>query len=131
MFIDASAIIAIISLEDDHVTLTKRVETAATRYVSALAVWEAARGLSKKRAWSTDDTETIVRQFLDAIAAIHVPVDEQIGREAMRAHRLFGKGCHPAALNFGDCFAYACAKTLSVPLLAKGNDFPQTDIELA
>jgi len=50
---------------------------------------------------------------------------------ARRAARLYGKGRHPARLNFGDCFAYACAKILGVPLLCKGNDFAQTDIKLA
>jgi ribonuclease VapC len=49
----------------------------------------------------------------------------------LRASRLYGRGRHKAALNFGDCFAYACAKTLDVPLLCKGDDFPQTDIKLA
>lgn len=49
----------------------------------------------------------------------------------MRAHARSGRGLHPARLNFGDCFAYACAKSLGVPLLARGDDFPQTDIALA
>jgi ribonuclease VapC len=47
---------------------------------------------------------------------------------ALDAFRRYGKGRHPAALNFGDCFAYACAKHHKVPLLHKGNDFSQTDI---
>ena len=51
---------------------------------------------------------------------------------ARRAWRRFGKGNnHPAALNFGDCFAYALAKTTGEPLLFKGEDFPRTDIESA
>jgi len=50
---------------------------------------------------------------------------------AIDAFERFGKGRHPAALNFGDCFAYACARRFGVPLLYKGDDFPQTDIEPA
>ena len=50
-------------------------------------------------------------------------------KAARRAWRRFGKGNHPAALNFGDCFAYALAKTTGEPLLFKGEDFPQTDID--
>ena len=50
---------------------------------------------------------------------------------AIDAYARYGKGRHPAALNFGDCFAYACAKHFDVPLLYKGNDFAQTDIGAA
>lgn len=131
MFIDASAIVAIIANESDSASLLRRLEASSECYASALSVWEATRALSRKREWSTDEAESLVRRFLDGIAAIDVAIDEHIGREAIRAHRDYGKGRHPAALNFGDCFAYACAKTLGVALLAKGNDFPQTDIELA
>ncbi|CAN5295645.1 hypothetical protein BH09PSE1_BH09PSE1_29370 [soil metagenome] len=52
-------------------------------------------------------------------------------RLALEAFDRFGKGRHPAALNMGDCFAYACAKSLAVPLLYKGDDFAQTDVEAA
>jgi len=131
MFIDASAIVGIIADEPDSTSLLQRVESGAVSYVSALSIWEAASALSRKREWSIDEAESIVRRFAEGIAAIHIPIDEHIGREAVRAHRDYGKGRHPAALNMGDCFAYACAKKLGVPLLAKGNDFPQTDIEMA
>jgi ribonuclease VapC len=50
---------------------------------------------------------------------------------ALDAFERFGKGRHPAALNLGDCFAYACARLAGAPLLYKGDDFPQTDIETA
>jgi ribonuclease VapC len=50
---------------------------------------------------------------------------------AIDAYARYGKGRHPAALNFGDCFAYACARAANAPLLYKGDDFPQTDIETA
>jgi len=59
-----------------------------------------------------------------------VPVDVvQLGL-ARAGFRAYGKGRHPASLNFGDCFAYALAKALGEPLLAKGNDFPKTDVSL-
>lgn len=131
MFIDASAIVGIIADEPGSTSLLQRIESGAVSYVSAVSIWEAARALSRKREWSMDEAESIVRRFAEAIAAIHVPIDEHVGSEAVRAHRDYGKGRHPAALNMGDCFAYACARTLGVPLLAKGDDFPQTDIEMA
>lgn len=59
-----------------------------------------------------------------------VPVDLEQLRLARIAFRSYGKGRHPAALNFGDCFTYALAKALDEPLLAKGNDFPKTDVSL-
>jgi ribonuclease VapC len=58
-----------------------------------------------------------------------VPVDEEQADLARQAFRKFGKGRHPAGLNFGDCFSYALARSLDEPLLFKGNDFSQTDIE--
>jgi ribonuclease VapC len=57
-----------------------------------------------------------------------VPVTAEIAARARRAHNQFGRGQHPAKLNYGDCFAYATASVLGQPLLFKGNDFAQTDI---
>jgi ribonuclease VapC len=57
-----------------------------------------------------------------------VPVSVELADAAFEAFRLYGKGQHAAGLNFGDCFAYALAKTMNVPLLFKGNDFSRTDI---
>jgi ribonuclease VapC len=59
------------------------------------------------------------------------PVTEGIALRARRAYVQFGRGNHPARLNYGDCFAYALAKVEREPLLFKGNDFAQTDIEPA
>lgn len=68
--------------------------------------------------------------FLHRTGIEIVSVDEQQISTARYAWRKFGKSRHPAALNFGDCFAYALAKTASEPLLAKGSDFVQTDLKL-
>jgi ribonuclease VapC len=76
-------------------------------------------------------SEETVEAFL-ALARITVaPVPAEARSLAIEAFDRFGKGRHPAALNFGDCFAYACAKLAGVPLLYKGDDFPQTDIMAA
>ena len=56
------------------------------------------------------------------------PFDQEQARAAREAFLRFGKGRHPAALNFGDCAAYALAKARRAPLLFKGEDFPKTDI---
>jgi ribonuclease VapC len=60
-----------------------------------------------------------------------VPIGETEQEVALHAHARFGKGVHPAKLNMGDCFAYACARANGVPLLYKGDDFALTDIEPA
>jgi ribonuclease VapC len=131
MFIDASALIAIVGREDDWQALAAKLDAADVSFVSPLSVWESTQGLCRKFAMPAEEAERVVRSFVEANRAAMTVIDGEIGNEAMRANRMFGKGRHPAALNFGDCFAYACAKVLNVPLLAKGNDFPQTDIELA
>ena len=66
--------------------------------------------------------------FLDRAEVELVPVDVEQAREARRAFSRFGKGRHPAGLNFGDCFSYALARVLGAPLLFKGDDFAKTDL---
>jgi ribonuclease VapC len=60
-----------------------------------------------------------------------VPITAEIGRSALSAFERYGRGRHPAGLNMGDCFAYACAHHLEMPMLFKGDDFPLTDIMVA
>ena len=69
--------------------------------------------------------------FLERAGIELVPVTSQQVEAARRAWRPFGKGNHPAGLNFGDCFAYALAEATGEPLLFKGKDFAQSDIEPA
>lgn len=72
-----------------------------------------------------------LRLLLEEIGAEVVPVDEDTASVAIAAWQRFGKGRHPAGLNFGDCFSYALAKVSGAPLLYKGEDFTQTDIARA
>jgi ribonuclease VapC len=62
------------------------------------------------------------------MALTETPINEGIGRLAVECFDRYGKGRHPAQLNFGDCLSYACAKALDVPLLFKGEDFAKTDV---
>jgi ribonuclease VapC len=79
---------------------------------------------------SIADATALLDQFLAEVDATIVPIDAPCGRAAIAAFERFGKGRHAAALNLGDCFAYACAATGDMPLLCKGNEFPQTDIAI-
>lgn len=128
MFVDASAIIAILAREEDAATLAKRLEGASTISVSAICLYEAATGLARLRGWTLEEAEDLVDDFVRETVATIVDIDREVARGALSAFRRYGKGRHPAGLNMGDCFAYACAKSLSVPLLFKGNDFVHTDI---
>jgi ribonuclease VapC len=131
MFVDASAIFAIIAQETDWRELSERLTRADQIFVSPLSIWEAVVGLARESRYPFEKSEQLVNRFVQEIQATTIGIDDEIGREALRASRLYGRGRHGAALNFGDCFSYACAKILDVPLLCKGNDFPQTDIKLA
>jgi ribonuclease VapC len=130
MFLDASAIIGIIAMEEDAASLAGRLAGARVRHTSPLAIFEATAGLARIANTPLADAMAVVNRFLTEIDATVVAINRDTGAAAVEAFARFGKGHHPAGLNMGDCFAYACAKQLDAPLLCKGNDFPRTDIGL-
>jgi ribonuclease VapC len=131
MFIDASALVAILVREVEAADFSKRARQAAARYTSPIAVYEAVLAVSRVRRISTDRADDLVKRLLVTAAIRITPITAEVGRFAIEAFARFGRGHHPARLNMGDCFAYACARSLDVPLLCKGDDFAQTDIRLA
>ena len=128
MFLDASAVIAILAREDDHVVIVEKLSTSKKVLFSPLANYEACLGLARASKRDLRDSESLVQDFLESLKAVTVDLTAEIGQEAMNAHARYGKGRHRASLNMGDCFAYACAKVHKVPLLFKGDDFAHTDI---
>jgi ribonuclease VapC len=128
MFLDASAMIAIIVDEDDAAALARRLEQAVEAITSPIALYEAVLGVARVSNVAIPVAQSILDRFLEQAAVRVMPITVEIGRDALSACEQYGRGRHPAALNMGDCFAYACARALAVPLLYKGNDFPQTDI---
>ena len=131
MFLDASAIIAIIARETDGPALVGRLRQANQVHTSPIAIYETVLGLVQVGNTSIRDTQLIVDGLLKEAQARVMPITAEIGRAALSAFERFGRGRHPAALNMGDCFAYACARQLDMPLLFKGDDFPLTDITVA
>jgi ribonuclease VapC len=131
MFVDASAIIGIIAMEDDADSLAGRLAGASSPYTSSVAIFEAAVGLARIANSPVADGLALVDRFVAEIDADVVAIDLTIERVALDAFGRYGKGRHPAGLNLGDCFAYACAKRFDAPMLCKGNEFPRTDVELA
>ena len=76
-----------------------------------------------------DEVESLVDELLQKAGAREIHITESIGKAARDASAVYGKLTgHPAKLNMGDCFAYACAKAYRVPLLYKGDDFAHTDL---
>ena len=126
MILDTSAVIAILRDEPEAHSLAKAIASARVRRVSAVNYVEAAVVIDGSR------DPIASRRFDDFFRAAQVvvePVTEAQARIAREAYRDFGKGSgHPAGLNFGDCFAYALAKSTCEPLLFKGDDFSQTEL---
>ncbi len=131
IFVDASAVIAIVDGEEDADSLSERLTQGSTVYISPMVIYETVTGLARKRSCAIEVAERAVDIFIDQTDAQTVDVTAAIGRDAVAAFNRFGRGRHKANLNMGDCFAYACAKAHQLPLLFKGNDFPYTDIEVA
>lgn len=125
MVIDTSAIVAIAFDEPEARSIEQAIADEPVRLVSAATVVEAAMVI-ESRYGETGGRELDL--WLVRIGADIVPVDAYQAEEARRAWRRFGKGRHPAGLNYGDCFSYALAKARGVPLLFKGDDFGRTDI---
>jgi ribonuclease VapC len=126
MFVDASAIVAILVLEDDGPALQIRLGQADRIHTSPVAIYEAVLGIARILNVSVAAAQAAVDNFIAETGAQMLSITAEIGREAIRAFERFGRGRHPARLNMGDCFA--CARALGVPLLFKGDDFSQTDI---
>lgn len=126
MVLDTSCIIAVIFAEPDAEYFSEKLARAEGWLLSAATVVEATVVLAR-RTKSQDDRD--LANFLDAVPAQIVPLDEQQSRIARNAYSRFGQvSGHRACLNFGDCFSYALAKSRNLPLLFKGHDFIHTDV---
>lgn len=125
MVIDTSAIIAILLGEPEAPELARAIEDASPRLLSAANLLETSMVIEARKgdAAGREFDLLLYRAGIDV-----VPVDQEQAEIARVAWRRYGKGRYPANLKFGDCFAYALAKTTGLPLLFKGDDFNQTDI---
>jgi ribonuclease VapC len=127
--IDTSALTAVVFGEQDATLYAGAMPSSAGDcLISAAALLEASVVAEAKQGpAATQDLGMLVQQ----IGAEIVPVDHATSSVAFAAWQRFGKGRHPAALNFGDCLSYALAKTSGAPLLFKGDDFTQADVTSA
>lgn len=126
MVIDTSAIVALIFYEPERGELRETIIRETRLVISAVTLHET----SIVVAWKKRDKEAVqeVDRFIGQFAIEVVAVDADAARAARDAYLRYGKGYHPAGLNFADCFSYSLAKFRDEPLLFKGDDFLKTDI---
>jgi len=121
MVLDTSALIAILAAEPEATALAAALATADTRRLSAASLLETAIVIESRHGPAGG------QKLDELIHAAQIQIEPVTA--ARLAYRTYGKGRHPAGLNYGDCFSYALAKISGEPLLFKGEDFSQTDIE--
>lgn len=128
MTLDSSALVAILFAESGHLDLVDRILEADHVRVGAPTLVEASLVMSgRRRTPSAREVEGLVAE----LGVTVVPFGEAEWRLAVDAFTRFGRGRHPAALNFGDCLAYATARSLGDELLFVGDDFARTDLASA
>ncbi|CAN5309572.1 type II toxin-antitoxin system VapC family toxin [soil metagenome] len=126
---DASAFVAMLTHEEDAERLVGVLQSHEDRLYCAVGAWEAVRAVARKRGVALNTARQAFEILSERMGFRAVVIGDTEWRLAVEAHRLYGKGTgHPARLNMGDCFAYACAKTNGARLLYKGDDFSHTDL---
>jgi len=128
VIIDSSALLAIVLAEPDAARYARAIALSDKRRIPAATWFEASMRIE-----AAGDTVAVNRfdDFAREFGLSIIPFTADHAREARRARRLYGKPHHPARLNFGDCMVYGVARHEREPLLFKGDDFAQTDIEPA
>lgn len=127
MVIDTSALAAIFFHEPERDAFRNAIIAASSRLISAATVLEAGMVVEGRRGGGAGREFDL---FIVRAQIQIVPIDAELADLARSAWRKYGKGRHPAGLNFGDCFSYALSKATGEPLLAKGADFASTDVVL-
>ena len=127
MVLDTSALLAILMNESEATACAVAIEADPIRLLSAANLVETSIVIEAR----VGDAGGRELDLLLHKAAIEiVPVDADQAEIARHAYRQFGRGRHPAGLNYGDCFAYALARSAGEPLLCKGEDFRKTDVAI-
>ena len=126
MILDSSALLAVVFREPGFEDVLEAMGGAAAVAAGAPTLAETGIVLSARLG---RDAEGMLERILDELGIQEVPFGELHWREAVDAYRRYGKGRHPAGLNFGDCMTYAVASLAGEPLLFTGGDFTQTDLE--
>lgn len=126
MVLDTSAILAILLDEPESEAIRAAIEADTTRLLSAASLLETALVIETRFG---DQGGRELDLLLSRAGIEIVAFDHEHAKQARLAYRAWGKGRHPAGLNFGDCFSYALSKSSGEPLCYKGNDFARTDVQ--
>ncbi|MFL0577748.1 type II toxin-antitoxin system VapC family toxin [Dietzia sp. 179-F 9C3 NHS] len=125
MIVDTSVFVAILRREPERDDFLERLASSPSASVSAGSLVELTAVIENRR----PDLSAAADLLLDGLGIVAEPFTVQQSRIARQAYRTYGRGSgHPAKLNLGDCFSYALAKELDLPLLYKGDDFSHTDV---
>ncbi|WP_426035033.1 type II toxin-antitoxin system VapC family toxin [Brevundimonas sp. DC300-4] len=125
MIVDTSALVAVLTAQPERMAFLRLLRADSEVKVSAVTFFKFGMVVDR---WKEPLVSRGVEPLLSLIEAEIVAVSADTARSAREAYATFGKGNHPAKLNFGDCFAYALAKQTGESLLFKGDDFAQTDV---
>ena len=127
-FIDTSVFVAILAKEHDRRDYSRAIATAERRLTSPIVRLETSIVLGSRLLVSPREAERQYEKFLDEADVVEAAIDSTVGAAAVACFEKYGKGKHPARLNFADCLSYACAKAAGARLLFKGEDFAKTDV---
>lgn len=126
MILDTSSVLAVLFKEPEARTFADLISKASSVGIAGPTLVETGIVLGNQLGFHT----SLLHRFLQEAQVKIIPFGEPHWQTAVMAYEQYGKGRHPARLNFGDCFSYAAAKLTKQPLLCKGNDFPHTDVKL-
>ena len=127
MILDSSAVVAVLREEDGSDGLVDAIEQAPEVAIGAPTLFETAMVLIARSGAAGRPT---LSRFLQDNGIVSIPFDDRHWDVAAQAFHRYGKGRHPARLNYGDCMTYATARLADHPLLCVGGDFAKTDLEL-
>lgn len=129
MFLDSSAIVEILLDAPERGSLLSRLEGASAPFAtSAIAIFESTLVLSTRLKLEPQRAHSLVEDFLAEFSVDVLSITRDTAAVSVEAFSRYGKGRHPARLNFGDCFSYAAARQAGLPLLYVGQDFALTDL---
>lgn len=128
MVVDTSALVCILLAEPEAADIAKALADAPELAISGPTWVEASLVITARLG---GDGHALLTELLERTCVETIPCDGTLARGAYDAWLQYGRGRHPASLNFGDCFSYALAKQRAEPLLFKGDDFSKTDIVAA
>lgn len=132
IFVDGSAMVAMLAGEPDAATLAGKLSADGQRISAGHVILESSMRLATMLDAPPTAADALVTRLLREAEIEIVPIDEEIAHAAVAAFERYGKGRKSrAGLNFGDCLSYACARAHGAQLLFKGADFTQTDIDRA